>query len=76
MENKIMKKQLLFYHHLLHLSEDSLAWQICQVQTKLALPGLVQECESLISSLELLSVADCSQLQWKKEVNKTLLTKN
>lgn len=50
MENKIIKKKLLFYHH---LSEDSFAWQICQVQTKLALPGLVQECESLISTSEL-----------------------
>ena len=76
MENKIIKKKLLFFHHLHHLSEDSLAWQICQTQSKLALPGLVQECESLIDSLELPSVGECSQLKWKNEVNKKLLTKN
>jgi hypothetical protein len=34
------------------------------------------KCESLISTLELQCVVDCSQLQWKKEVNKTLSTKN
>ena len=76
MENRIIKKKLLFYHHLLHLSQGSLAWQICQVQTKLALPGLVQECKELIKIMELPNVEHCSQLQLKQAVNKAMKTKN
>ena len=76
MENRIIKKKLLFYHHLLHLPQGSLAWQICQVQTKLALPGLVQECKELLKNMELPNVEHCSQLQWKQAVNKAMKTKN
>ena len=76
MENRIIKNKLLFYHHLLHLPQGSLAWQICQVQTKLALPGLVQECKELLKNMELSNVEHCSQPQWKQAVNKAMKIKN
>ena len=40
MENKILKKKLLFHHHLLYLYQYSLAWQLGKVQTKLSIPRL------------------------------------
>ena len=65
MKNRINKKKLLFYHHILHLPHDSLAWQIYEVQTKLALPGLIQECEEMISNMEMPNADTCTPLQWK-----------
>ena len=76
MKNKIIKKKLLFYHHILHLPHDSLAWQIYDVQTKLALPGLIQECEDMVSNMELPKANDCTQPQWKTAVKKAIRNKN
>ena len=76
MMNKIIKKKLLFYHHILHLPHDSLAWQIYDVQTKLALPGLIQECEEMLNKMELPKANDCTQLQWKTAVKKAIKMKS
>ena len=76
MENKILKKKLLFYHHLLHLPQDSLAWQIGQTQLKLELPGLLQECKMFAKEMELPVVQQCTKYQWKTMVNKKVKTKN
>ena len=42
--NIIMKKKLLFFHHLVQLPENSLAEEIFTIQKENAIPGLVYEC--------------------------------
>ena len=76
MENKIIKKKLLFYHHLTHLPHDSLAWEVADIQTRLALPGLLAECEELALTMGLTTPSTCSKFQWKKKVNEKILIKN
>lgn len=76
MGNKIIKKKLLFYHHLLHLSEESLSWEVAQIQSNLALPGLISECAALVCDMELPEAMSCSKLQWKKAVNEKTRKKN
>lgn len=76
MTNRIIKKKLIFYHHLTHLSEDSLAWQVGQIQLKLDLPGLLQECKEMERELSLPDSLKCTKNQWKNIVNKKVREKN
>ena len=55
MKLRVVHKKLLFLHHLATLDDDSLAKQVFNVQSKLALPGLVQECQKYWSNLVLLT---------------------
>ena len=48
MENRIMKKKLLFIHHLETLPEDSLAHEVYVIQKQYDLPGLVKECKDFL----------------------------
>ena len=50
--------------------------QIYDVQTKLALPGLIQECEEMLNKMELPKANDCTQLQWKTAVKKAIKMKS
>ena len=43
MEHRIAKNKIMFYHHIMNLPEDSLAYQIAKMQESLAFPGLVGE---------------------------------
>ena len=76
MENRIINKKLNFFHHLLHLPQDCLAWEVAQLQAKLSLPGLVEECTTLIKMMELPDPGSCTRFQWKKVVNEEILKKN
>ena len=76
MGNKIIKKKLLFYHHLSHLPEESLAKEVAQIQSNLALPGLILECAALVCDMGLPEAGSCSKLQWKKIVNEKIRQKN
>ena len=51
MINRIILKKLTFYHHLLHLDDNSLAKQIFNIEEKLSYPGLVKECRELMQEL-------------------------
>ena len=51
MINRIILKMLTFYHHLLHLDDNSLAKQIFNIEEKLSYPGLVKECRELMQEL-------------------------
>ena len=75
MLNKILKKKLLFYHHLIHLPPDSLAWEVASTQEKLNLPGLMQECKETIKVFNLPEAKSCSKFQWKKLINKLVKDK-
>ena len=68
MMNRIILKKLTFYHHLLHLDENSLAKQIYEIQEKLSYPGLVKECKIIIHALRLPDARIMSKKQWKSRV--------
>ena len=53
MKNRIAKKKLLFYHHLINLPEDTLAFEVAKTQDTLSYPGLIGECKTLIEEYEL-----------------------
>ena len=76
MENRILKRKLLFVHHLVNLTEDSLAYQCAMVQDKLSLPGLISETKDIIKEMELPDIQSVTKLQWKNLVQQKLLIKN
>ena len=69
MECRILKKKLLFLHHVTTLPPDSLANEILAVQKSLGLPELYTECHSFLSTHGLTNVSAFSKAQWKKTIN-------
>ena len=76
MENRIIKSKLMLLHHLANLEEDSLANQIYKVQEKLALPGIVQECQPYLVKFGIIDVRKFSKLQWKNLINQKIISLN
>ena len=64
MEHRVAQKKLVFYHHLLHLPKNSLAYEIADTQASLAYPDLVQ-CYELIEKYKLPDAKDQTKIQWK-----------
>lgn len=62
--------------YLVNPPEDSLAKQVAEVQDKLNLPGLISEMKEIIKHLELPNVESVSKIQWKSQVNKSMINKN
>ena len=75
---RIIERKLNFLHHLLNLSQDSLAKQILNVQIANDTPGLVQECKKEIKKLGLPNIFDnnYSAKQWKSTVKKAVSKAN
>ena len=48
MHLRILQSKLLFLHHLVTLPDESLAKEVYVVQQRLALPGLVHECQEFL----------------------------
>ena len=69
MEHRIAKKKLNFYQHLVHLPVYTLAYEIANLQATLSYPGLISECEKLISHYDLPVVTSTNKWGWKKLVN-------
>ena len=65
MEYKILQKKLLFLHHVATLPDTALAKEIYIVQTELALPGLVKECNEFLVKFGITSIHNYSKGQWK-----------
>ena len=78
MKNRILRKKLLFNHHLFNLGPDTLAFQIAEVQSKLGYPGLVSECEVIRKELGLPDVktSKMSKMQWKRTVKEAIENRN
>ena len=76
MENRILKKKLTFIHHVANLPETALASQIYQVQKKMSLPGLYQECSHYLTQFDIEEFPKYSKLQFKKVINDKILAKN
>ena len=53
MKFRVAQKNLLFYYHLIHLPESSLAHEIAVIQTTLSYPGLMLECQEMIEEYNL-----------------------
>ena len=78
MENRIIKKKLTFYHHLINLPDEALAKQMMNVQLEHQFPGLVKECLNYLRELKLenVNLKNVSKTLWKKEVKKAIKIKN
>ena len=72
MKLRVVQKKLLFLHHLATLDDDSLAKQVYTVQSKLALPGLVQECEEYLVKFGICDITRYSKPQWKRLIQKCI----
>ena len=79
MEMQIVKRKLLFLHHLISLDDSSLAKEILQVQECMKLPGLVKEGKILIKQFNLPNIFEkkvftgLSKLSWKRLVNSAIM---
>ena len=67
---RIIKRKLLFFHHLENLPPDCLAKEIVEVQKVNNLPGLVKECLDVLHKAGIYDVASYSKKQWKNVVDK------
>ena len=76
MKNRILQKKLLFLHHIAKLPEDTLAKEIYNVQKKLNLPGLVEECKEFLINSEVTHVENFSKHEWKHLVKKKMKEEN
>ena len=69
MEYRIIKKKLMFVHYLANLEDSYLAKQIYDVQLKLGLPGLINECEPCLVKFGVFNIKKDSKIQWKNLMN-------
>ena len=73
---RILLKKLLFIHHLETLPNNSLAYEVYQLQKSLNLPGLYSECGEVLSSLDMENPGSYSRSQWKSIIKKEIYSKN
>ena len=66
MEHRIARRKLMFYHHLINLPKNTLAFEVAKIQEILGYPGLVQEAKGLIEKYELPHPQPYTKNQWKK----------
>ena len=78
MKYRVIMKKLLFLWHLNNLEEGSLAKEVLQVQKTQNLPGLVQECQDYMMTLNLPDpfVVKMSKTKWKNKVKKSIQKEN
>ena len=76
MEHRIAQKKLLFYHHLINLPKNSLAYEVAATQVAYSFPGLMLECHKLIEDYSLPDAKALSKIQWKKIVKKAISKEN
>ena len=68
-ENRIIEYKLRFYHHLVNLNNEAVAFKIYQKQRNLRL-GLVKECLEFLAVLNIREseVTSMSKAQWSKHL--------
>ena len=76
MKYRVLKKKLLFLHHLTILPENSLAAEVFRVQKRLKLPGLARECEDFLIRFRITNIASYTPLQWKYFVRRQISQMN
>ena len=77
-ENRIIESKLRFYHHLVCLDNDSIAFKVHQCQRRLSVISLTSECRKYLAQLNISeSEIKCySKSQWKKTIGQKLREKN
>ena len=73
MHLRILQSKLLFLHHLVTLPDESLAKEVYVVQQRLALPGLVHECQEFLVKFGITKVVKYTKTQWKTLVKAKIL---
>ena len=73
---RVVKRKLIFVHHLMNLPEDSLAHECAIIQERLSFPGLISEMKYFLKGLDLPDMREVSKDQWKTHVNKLIREKN
>ena len=76
MKYRILKKKMLFLHHVATLPNDTLAREIYEVQNKLELPGLLSECKEFLVVNGVTDLSKYSKLQWKSMVDRIIKLMN
>ena len=76
MQNRILKKKLMFLHHVATLDKDSIAHQIYCTQKRLMLPGLVEDCSEMLAKWQVCDITEYTPGQWKTLVSKKMEEKN
>ena len=72
MKYRVLKKKLLFLHHLATLPSDTLAREVFEVQDKLALPGLVKECQEFLVIWGIRNMKEYTSNDWKKMIRNNI----
>ena len=76
-ENFIILKKLLLFHHILSLDDDALSKEIMMIQIKKELPGLAAECLSFLRDLNMdPDPLVYSKLHWNKTIKLKLHERN
>ena len=70
-------KKLMFLHHLSQLSDVTLAKQIYNIQKEKSLPGLVEECSNILSTMGIQHEPSLyTKVQWKRMIYSKVHEKN
>ena len=72
MKYRIIKKKLIFLHHVETLPDGSLAKEVLDIQKKLKLPGLAQECQEWLVKFDIYRLDDFTKQQWKRLIKKKI----
>ena len=76
MDNLILEKKLLYYHHLANLPVESLAGEFFQLQLENNIEGIVTECKEHIMKMGNLNPRQTSKPLWKKRTKLYIEDKN
>ena len=76
MKYRILKKKLLFIHHVATLPTDALAREVYDTQRKLNLPGIYKDCEAFLIKAGVTALEAFTSPQWKKFVKMTIAKMN
>ena len=77
MQHRIALKKITFFHHLMNLPHNSLAYQVASSQARLGYPGLVAECEQIMETYQIKgNPVEFSKVHWKNICKKKIFEKN
>ena len=77
-ENRIIEMKLRFYHHLVHLNTDSVAYKVQESQRRHNIRSLTSECRTYLAQLNI-SESDLrcySKFEWEKILGRKIKEKN
>ena len=76
MKYRILRKKLLFLHHVATLPVNTLAREVYETQKRLHLPGLIQECDDFMVKNDVTNLCNFSACQWKNFVKRKIADMN